>query len=78
MKAVCTLELEFPDPETASNIAKALELDNGEYLGARVEGNVIHVTARADGVMALRNTLDDFLACAAIAQKSLATSGKKQ
>ena len=71
MKSTCTLELEFPDGATARNIAKALELDNAGYLEARVLGNVIHVTAEADSIMALRNTIDDYLACVSVAQKSL-------
>ncbi|MBA3045409.1 MAG: hypothetical protein KKH41_02310 [Candidatus Thermoplasmatota archaeon] len=71
MKSVCTLELEFPDEATATNIAKALELDNAGYVETRVEGNVIHVSAEADNVMTLRNTIDDFLACATVALKSL-------
>lgn len=71
MKSSCTLELEFPDEKTAQNIAKALELDNAGYVVTRVEGNVLHVSAEADNVMSLRNTIDDFLACATVAQKSL-------
>ncbi|MFO7618301.1 MAG: KEOPS complex subunit Pcc1 [Thermoplasmata archaeon] len=71
MKSACTMELEFPDEITARNIAKALELDNAGYLETRVEGNVIHVTAEADNIMTLRNTIDDYLACVSVAQKSL-------
>ena len=71
MKSVCTLELEFQDEKTARNIAKALELDNAGYVETIVEGNVLHVTAEADEVMALRNTIDDFLACASVAQKAI-------
>ena len=71
MKSVCTLVLEFPNDTIASNIAKALELDNAGYLESSVEGNVIHVTAEADDIMKLRNTIDDYLACVSVAQKSI-------
>jgi tRNA threonylcarbamoyladenosine modification (KEOPS) complex Pcc1 subunit len=71
MEIVCTLELEFPDPETADKIAKALELENEGYIAAAVKGNTIVVTAKSDSVMALKNTVDDFLACATVAQKAL-------
>ncbi len=71
MKSTCTLTLEFPDETTARNIAKALELDNAGYLETRVEGKIIHVVAKADDVLSLRNTIDDYLACVTVAQKSL-------
>ena len=71
MKSTCTLELGFPDEATARNIARALELDNAGYLETRVEGNVLHVTAEADNIMTLRNTLDDYLACISVAQRAI-------
>lgn len=71
MKAVCTLRLEFPDENTARSIAGAMQLDNAGYVETRIEGNVLYATTTADNVMALRNTVDDFLACANVAQKSL-------
>jgi tRNA threonylcarbamoyladenosine modification (KEOPS) complex Pcc1 subunit len=71
MKSICTLTLEFPDEATARNIAKALELDNAGYVEARVEGKIIHVVAKTDDVLSLRNTIDDYLACVSVAQKSI-------
>ena len=71
MRSVCKLELDMQDPETARNIAKALELDNAGYIKTRVEGNFIFAEAEADDIMALRNTVDDFLACLSVAQKSI-------
>ena len=71
MRSHCTLELSFPDEATARNIAEALELDNAGYVTSRVEGRVLHVTAEADDIMSLRNTIDDYLACLTVAQKSI-------
>jgi tRNA threonylcarbamoyladenosine modification (KEOPS) complex Pcc1 subunit len=71
MKSTCLMELEFPDEKTARNIAKALELDNAGFIETRVTGRTLFVTASADNVMSLRNTLDDYLACVTVAQKSL-------
>jgi tRNA threonylcarbamoyladenosine modification (KEOPS) complex Pcc1 subunit len=71
MKTTCTLDLDFPDEATARNIAKALELDNAGYLETKVEGKTIHVIAKADDVLSLRNTIDDYLACVSVAQKSI-------
>jgi tRNA threonylcarbamoyladenosine modification (KEOPS) complex Pcc1 subunit len=75
MKSTCTLELEFPDEKTARNIAKAMEMDNAGYIETRVEGKTIYATTTAENVMSLRNTLDDYLACATVAQKSLEGTG---
>ena len=71
MKSVCTLGIELPDEATAQNIAKALELDNAGYIETRIEGNIIFAKAKAADIMALRNTIDDHLACFTVAQKSM-------
>lgn len=71
MKVQCTLELEFPDHSTASNISRAIELDNAGYVTSRVEGNVLHISAESEDLMSLRNTMDDVLACISVAQKSI-------
>ena len=74
MKSICNLEIELPDEATARNIAKALELDNAGYIETRVEGNIIFAKAEAADIMALRNTIDDYLACFTVAQKSIIDS----
>ena len=72
MKAsACSMELEFPDAVTAERIAKALELENEGYVKAIVKGRSIQVTIESSDIMALRNTVDDFLACATVALKAL-------
>ncbi len=71
MKSTCTLEIELSNNETANNIAKALELDNAGYIETRIEGCTIFATAQAEDIMTLRNTIDDYLACLTVAQKSL-------
>ena len=71
MKSICTLEIELPDEETARNIAKALELDNAGYIETEIRGKTIIAKAEAQDIMTLRNTIDDYLACLTIAQKSL-------
>jgi len=61
----------MPDAETARNIAKALELDNAGYVESEVEGNIIRAVIQADNIMALKNTVDDYLACLSVAKSSL-------
>ena len=71
MKSICTMEIELSDETTARNVARALELDNAGYIDTRVRGNIITARAEAENIMALRNTIDDYLACLTIASKSL-------
>ncbi len=71
MKSTCNLEIEMPDEATAQNIAKALELDNAGYIETRVQGNTIFARAEAADIMSLRNTVDDYLACISVAEKSV-------
>lgn len=75
MKTSCTLELDFADEDTARNIARAIELDNGGYINAEVRGKKLLLRAESDSVMSLRNTVDDVLACITVAQKSLDGTG---
>ena len=71
MKSMCALEIELPDETTAQNIAKSLELDNDGYIETEVRGNIIIAKAEAETIMALRNTVDDYLACLTVALKSI-------
>lgn len=69
--AACSLELEFPDAATAKRIAKALELENEGYVEVKVDGSSLQVMIESENLMSLRNTVDDFLACATVALKTL-------
>ena len=71
MRSICTLEIELPDESSAQNIARALELDNADYIETRVEGKIIFARTEAENIMTLRNTIDDYLACLTVAQRSL-------
>ncbi len=74
MRVRCRLELEFEDHETARGIHEAVKLDNEGYIESRVEGNKLVAETGSDNIMTLRNTLDDYLACVSVAQKSIENS----
>ena len=63
----CTIQLEFPSPDIAEKIHRSVELDNEDYIDSRVDGRFIHAELHAESLMSLLHTLDDFLACAAVA-----------
>ena len=74
MNIHCRIELEFDTEKIAANICKAVELDDGNYIESRVEGNMLVAVARSDSLLGLRSTVDDYLACVSVAQKSIENS----
>ena len=74
MNIHCRIELEFDTEKTAADICKAVEPDDGDYIESRVEGNKLIATARSDSLLGLRSTVDDYLACVSVAEKSIEKS----
>ena len=62
MKLHCRIELEFATEKIAANICKAVELDDGDYIESRVEGNKLVAVASSNSLLGLRSTVDDYLA----------------
>ena len=67
----CTLELEFGDAPRARAVHEALAPDNAPYVRARVEGSRIVAEAAAKTPMSLLHTIEDYLACVAVAEKAV-------
>lgn len=65
----CTLVLEFPSPQEAEKVHKSVELDNQGYIATKVVGSAIHAEISSSSLKSLLHTLDDFLACASVAEK---------
>ena len=64
----CELNLEFSSNESAEKVHRSIELDNQGYIVTRVDGKFIHAEIEADSLNSLLHTLDDFLACAGVAE----------
>jgi len=65
----CRLSLEFDSPDSAEKVQRSVELDNLGYVESRVDGNRIIAEIEAESIKSLLHTLDDFLACTAVASK---------
>ena len=65
------LRFEYPDAKTAETVMKSLDPDNGSYVQATVEGNLLIFRMEADNAGSLRNTADDLLACIKIAEETI-------
>jgi hypothetical protein len=70
MRARATLTLTFPDASTAKAVAESVSLDDQGYIRTRRSGATITATAAADGSLGLLHTLDDYLACVSVAERT--------
>lgn len=65
------LRFEYPDPETARTVMKALGPDNDGYVDSRIEGSKLIFSMEAENAGTLRNTADDLLACIKTAEEAI-------
>lgn len=70
MTVTATLCLTYASAEEAERIARALAPDNQGYIEVTVTGNVVRAQATAPTAGSLRHTLDDFLACLSVAERT--------
>ncbi|HEX9908903.1 MAG TPA: KEOPS complex subunit Pcc1 [Thermoplasmata archaeon] len=77
-RVLCTLILEYGSGEEASKIHRSVELDNQGYLRTEVRDNRIVAEIGASSLNSLLHTLDDFLACASVAEKIVAGEGHSE
>jgi tRNA threonylcarbamoyladenosine modification (KEOPS) complex Pcc1 subunit len=69
MKVSCKMEFDYESEEEAEAIARAVEVDNYEFVKTTLEGKKMVSMAEAESIPSLIHTLDDFLACVGIAEK---------
>ena len=69
MKVICKLEFSYDSKEEAEAIAKAVEVDNYQFVKTKLDGNRIVSIAESESIPSLIHTLDDFLACVGVAEK---------
>ncbi len=70
MKARVQLQLTFDDASTAEAVASSVSLDDEGYIETTRRGRTITARATADGPMSLLHTLDDYLACVSVAERT--------
>jgi len=70
MRAHATIVMKFLDAATAKAVAASVALDDEGYIRTRRSGATITATATADGPMSLLHTLDDYLACVSVAERT--------
>ncbi|MFO7791816.1 MAG: KEOPS complex subunit Pcc1 [Candidatus Saliniplasma sp.] len=70
-KITCKVVLEYNDTKSAELIASSVSPDNEGYIELEVKGTTIECFAGAETPKKLLHTLDDFLACVAIAEENI-------
>ncbi|HYM39182.1 MAG TPA: KEOPS complex subunit Pcc1 [Thermoplasmata archaeon] len=71
MKARASLTLTYADAAQAQAVAKSVSLDDEGYIRTHRKGATITATATADGPLSLLHTLDDYLACITVAERTV-------
>ncbi len=69
MKITCKLEFGYDSKEEAEAIAKAVEVDNYQFVTTSLDGSRIISTVESKSIPSLIHTLDDFLACVGVAER---------
>ena len=67
----CVLEFDYADEARARAVHGALAPDNVPYVTAHVEGTRVIAQATAQTPMSLLHTIEDYLACLAVAEKAV-------
>ena len=64
------LQISCTSSEEAERIARALEPDNQDYITVHISENVITAMVTGTTAGSLRHTLDDFLACLSLIERT--------
>ncbi len=70
MKSAARLTLGFDDANSARAIAAAVAIDDDHYIRTTRRGRTLIAEATANGPMSLLHTLDDYLACISVAERT--------
>jgi len=70
MKSSARLTLGFDDLDSARAIAAAVAIDDDDYIRTTRRGRTLIGDAAADGPMSLLHTLDEYLACISVAERT--------
>jgi len=67
-KVSCEVHLEYPSNEAAEKVHRSVVLDNQGYMDSCVRDKAIVARVEAESLRSLLHTLDDFMACVAVAE----------
>lgn len=65
----CSIHIQFESETVAERVHRSVELDNEGYVEAKLDGATMSAVIEASSLKSLLHTLDDFLACVAVADR---------
>ncbi len=72
VRVSCRLEFPYATRREAERVARSLKVDDEEaYIATKVEGRTLVAEATANSLRGLLHTLEDYLACLAVAERVL-------
>ena len=71
MKTSCRIEIEFDSKEKAEAVSSSIKVDDENYVRTDIIDNVLVATITADSVPSLNHTIEDYMACLSIANRSI-------
>ncbi len=71
----CTLEVAYADDATARSVRDALAPDDAGFVRSRAVGPRLVAEMAADTPMQLLHTVEDYLACLAVAERAVRAAG---
>ena len=74
MAVACVLELEYESEAVAVAVHRALAPDNAPFVKAETRGAIVIAEMEAATPMKLLHTVEDYLACVAVAEKAVAAT----
>ena len=70
MKSEARLTIGFKDVDSARAVAAAVAIDDDHFIRTTRRGRTLTAEATAEGPMSLLHTLDDYLACISVAERT--------
>ncbi len=71
MKISCKIEIGFDTKEKADAVSSSIKVDDENYVRTDIVDNVLVATITADSVPSLNHTIEDYMACLSIAEKTV-------
>ena len=71
MTAKCTLQLEYKSDREAELVFKATKIENEGFVEAMVKDSVLIANINSDNLHSLNHTLEDYLSCISVAEKTI-------
>lgn len=71
---ICVLEFDYTTKEEARRVAESIKVDDEGFVKTDVKGKKIVSEIKAKDIRSLLHTLDDYLVCLGVAEKTISSA----